>query len=77
MFDIIENREIYYRFFRWRKYYSFGRRFENPDSNEYCKFCAMANDENLMKETKIYHNFSSWWNAKICNFGNNSTSMRK
>uniref|UniRef100_A0A2H1WPY7 Fucosyltransferase n=1 Tax=Spodoptera frugiperda TaxID=7108 RepID=A0A2H1WPY7_SPOFR len=77
MFDIIENREIYYRYFRWRKYYSFGRRFENPDSNEYCKFCAMANDENLMKETKIYHNFSSWWNAKICNPEYNSTSMRK
>ncbi|PZC80041.1 hypothetical protein B5X24_HaOG215510 [Helicoverpa armigera] len=61
MSDIIDNPEIYYRFFRWRNHYNIRSRYESPDTDDYCRFCAMANDENLMKKKTIYENFSSWW----------------
>ncbi|XP_030021645.2 alpha-(1,3)-fucosyltransferase C [Manduca sexta] len=68
MYDIIQNPTLYYKFFRWRNYYSFHLRHESPNTDDYCHFCAMANDDNLMSITSIYEDFDSWWNSSLqCN----------
>ncbi|XP_031767453.2 alpha-(1,3)-fucosyltransferase C-like [Galleria mellonella] len=63
MFAISRNIEMYYMYFRWKKYYSYHFRHETPDTDDYCNFCAMINNEYLMKTTTIYEHFNKWWTA--------------
>lgn len=61
MNDIIGNPQKYYDFFRWKKYYTYHFRGENPDTDDYCKFCALLNDDVLMSKTTVYEDFQRWW----------------
>ncbi|CAH0401993.1 unnamed protein product [Chilo suppressalis] len=61
IYQIIRSPTLYHKFFRWKNYYSYHFRHESPQTDDYCNFCAMLNDEHLMKSTTIYDNFNYWW----------------
>ncbi|GBP87641.1 Alpha-(1,3)-fucosyltransferase C [Eumeta japonica] len=61
MHAIINDPERYYQFFRWQSHYSFHRRQESVETDDYCRFCSMLNDEELVKRTTVYRNFKEWW----------------
>lgn len=62
MFDIISDRKAYHSMYKWHKYYSYHDPFESPDSNGFCAFCALLNDEQKRKEKKVYKNIVKWLN---------------
>lgn len=32
------------------------------DTDDYCGFCALLNNEEKVKETTVYKNIRLWWN---------------
>lgn len=64
MYEIIQEPERYYNFFRWKKHYSFHFKHETPDTDDYCKFCAIVNNKKMMTSYSVYNNFSAWWMYK-------------
>lgn len=65
IYEIIQNPEMYYKFFKWRRYYSYHLREESPDTDDYCSFCAMMNDKRLLDKS-TYPHFSAWWYPQGC-----------
>lgn len=61
MKEIIDEPKKYYNFFRWKNHYSYYDRSDSPETDDYCRFCAMANDEELMKTISVYQDFKKWW----------------
>lgn len=64
MHSIINNKEKYYKFFRWRRYYDFNHIYESPETDEFCAFCALLNNYKETNERKAYTNFIRWWNDR-------------
>lgn len=62
MFEIISDRKAYHNMFKWHKYYSYRDPQESPDSNGFCTFCALLNNEQKRKERKVYKNIIKWLN---------------
>ncbi|XP_034830563.1 alpha-(1,3)-fucosyltransferase C-like [Maniola hyperantus] len=61
MQELILNPNLYAEYFRWKKHYSFYRRYESIDTDDYCSFCTILNNEELVKRTSIYEDFRHWW----------------
>ncbi|XP_075991422.1 alpha-(1,3)-fucosyltransferase C-like [Anticarsia gemmatalis] len=67
IYEATERPELYYKYFRWRNYYSYHLKHETPDTDDYCKFCAMVNNDTLMNTSTTYNDFSAWWTTKtVC-----------
>lgn len=64
MMHLIKHSKDYHQFFRWRNHYSFHRRRDSVETNDYCRFCAMLNDKVLVKESTVYHDFGKWWSPQ-------------
>ncbi|XP_073945540.1 alpha-(1,3)-fucosyltransferase C-like isoform X1 [Choristoneura fumiferana] len=62
MKHLIDNNDQYEDYFRWKKYYSFHNRNENAETDDYCGFCNLLNNKEMVKKTSIYNNFKQWWN---------------
>ncbi|XP_059062288.1 alpha-(1,3)-fucosyltransferase C-like [Achroia grisella] len=75
MYDITRNFEVYCKFFRWKKYYSYHFRHEIPDTDDYCNFCAVINNDNLIKTTTVYKDFDRWWAGNDTCFSNNDDHL--
>lgn len=60
--ELIEDKELYYEYFRWRGYYSFFNPASLTGESEYCKFCEVLNDEKKMARSVTYLNLAEWWN---------------
>lgn len=58
----IRNRDLYYNFFRFHRYYAFHAAHDYPVTNPICVFCAMLNDKRRRDERRVYANFTQWWN---------------
>ncbi|XP_041987750.1 alpha-(1,3)-fucosyltransferase C-like [Aricia agestis] len=54
----------YFKFFQWKKYYSYHKTNENPDGDVYCRFCEMLNDKAKMNTKTVYPRFSDWWSSE-------------
>ncbi|XP_050346009.1 alpha-(1,3)-fucosyltransferase C-like [Nymphalis io] len=61
MYELIKDPESYASFFRWKNHYSYYGRHESIETNDYCRFCSMLNEEDLVTATSVYENFRSWW----------------
>ncbi|XP_063619092.1 alpha-(1,3)-fucosyltransferase C-like [Cydia splendana] len=59
---LIDNPDQYKEYFRWKNHYSYYRRNDNAETNDYCGFCSLLNNEEMVKKTSIYKNFKEWWN---------------
>lgn len=66
MSDLIHNPDEYAEYFRWKNHYSFYRRMQNVETNDYCGFCAMLNNEKLVSTKTVYEDFKKWWMADEC-----------
>ncbi|KAJ0177337.1 hypothetical protein K1T71_007346 [Dendrolimus kikuchii] len=64
MHEIINDKEQYYNFFRWHKYYSFHQTEEDPETDIYCKFCEKMNDIEYMRKSTVLEHVRKWWNPK-------------
>ncbi|XP_045448825.1 alpha-(1,3)-fucosyltransferase C-like [Melitaea cinxia] len=62
MNELILNPDLYADYFRWKNHYSYHSRDESIETNDYCRFCSMLNDEELVKKVTTYPNFRQWWN---------------
>nr|XP_021191304.2 alpha-(1,3)-fucosyltransferase C [Helicoverpa armigera] len=65
MVDMINDKEQYYEYFKWRNHYSYHNGEESPATDYYCDFCKKLNDFNLMNRTSYIENFKGWWNTKL------------
>lgn len=63
MNDIINDKQRYYNFFKWQRYYSFHETSEDSYTDELCRFCAMLNNVREKNETKVYADIVNWWNG--------------
>ncbi|XP_075973766.1 alpha-(1,3)-fucosyltransferase C-like [Anticarsia gemmatalis] len=60
MAQLINDKEKYYSYFKWHNHYSYHDVISSPESDAYCKLCAMMNDERFDKPS-TYEDFVSWW----------------
>lgn len=61
MNDSIHDKENYYHFFRWHRYYSFHDPRESPDSDEVCSFCAFLNENHNKNWISIHRDITNFW----------------
>ncbi|XP_014366829.2 alpha-(1,3)-fucosyltransferase C isoform X1 [Papilio machaon] len=61
MYELIKSPEKYAEYFRWKDHYSYYRRHESLETDDYCRFCSILNEDELVKKTTIYKHFRKWW----------------
>ncbi|KAI8436161.1 hypothetical protein MSG28_004250, partial [Choristoneura fumiferana] len=61
MKHLIDNPDEYDNYFRWKKYYSYHRKYESPETDDYCGFCMLLNNE----EMSSYSSYSLPSNQKL------------
>ncbi|XP_022119523.2 alpha-(1,3)-fucosyltransferase C [Pieris rapae] len=62
---LIENPDDYIEYFRWTNHYSYYTKAESIETDEYCRFCSILSEEDLVKRKSVYENFSEWWNPPL------------
>lgn len=63
MSDIISNKNKYYNFFKWHRYYSFHETSHDNYRNEICTLCAILNNMRKGNVTSVYMDIDQWWNG--------------
>ncbi|CAG9786046.1 unnamed protein product [Diatraea saccharalis] len=67
MNQLISDPEKYADYFKWKRHYTYHSLHESPETDEYCRFCAILNDEQMVKRTSVIKNFRDWWDSpKFC-----------
>lgn len=61
--NAVRNKEKYYDFFKWHRYYSFNDPSDTAESDEICAFCAILNKKNRTGETSVYTHITNFWQA--------------
>lgn len=59
--ELIKSPDKYAEYFRWKKHYSFHKTSESVQTNEYCRFCSILNNEDKVKKVTGYNDFVKWW----------------
>lgn len=62
MDEIIKDKQKYYDFFKFHRYYTYHAVAESVDSDPLCAFCALVNDESKRNDRRTYAQFHKWWN---------------
>lgn len=63
MNDTIYDKEKYYEFFKWHRYYTFHEPSDSPDSDEICAFCALLNDKSRIHTRSVYTRINNFWHV--------------
>ncbi|XP_045497519.1 alpha-(1,3)-fucosyltransferase C-like [Colias croceus] len=61
MNELIEDQNKYAEYFKWRNHYSYHKRHESVETDDYCRFCSILFDETLVETKSVYKNFKKWW----------------
>lgn len=61
MNEIIHDKQMYYDFFKFHRYYTYHAVAESVDTDPLCAFCAYINDEPRRNERRTYAQFTKWW----------------
>ncbi|XP_047995211.1 alpha-(1,3)-fucosyltransferase C-like [Leguminivora glycinivorella] len=59
---LIDHPNEYKEYFRWTNHYTYHGRNDDAETDDYCGFCELMNNEELVKNTTIYKHFREWWN---------------
>ncbi|XP_063380940.1 alpha-(1,3)-fucosyltransferase C-like [Cydia fagiglandana] len=59
---LIDHPDEYKEYFRWKNHYSYSRRNDYAETDDYCGFCTLLNNEEMVKKKSVYKNFKEWWN---------------
>lgn len=70
MVDMIQNKELYYEYFKWHNHYSYRDVVASATTDPYCKLCEAINNEKEMSKTTIYEDIGMWWSPKKCQVKN-------
>lgn len=62
MNELIKSPDEYVDYFRWQNHYSYHSRADSIETDDYCGFCTMLNDEELVKKESRYLDMKKWWN---------------
>lgn len=62
MNELIQNKEKYYDYFKWHRYYSYHDVSESADTDPFCKLCAFLNNMTMRRERRVYASITQWWN---------------
>lgn len=62
MNEIINDKNRYYDFFKWRRYYTYHEISESADTNRLCAFCALLNNSTMRSQRRVYARMFEWWN---------------
>ncbi|KAJ2939784.1 hypothetical protein O0L34_g17975 [Tuta absoluta] len=54
-------RDSYLPYFKWKSYYSLHRTDSTPETDDYCRMCALVNNEEQLSQRTVYNNFTKWW----------------
>ncbi|XP_050346006.1 alpha-(1,3)-fucosyltransferase C-like [Nymphalis io] len=63
MNELIRNPDLYADYFRWRNHYSYHHKSESIETDDYCGFCSMLNEKDLVQKITTYPNFRQWWDT--------------
>lgn len=63
MNDTIYNKDKYYDFFKWHRYYSFHDPSEFPETDEICALCTFLNKERSTNKISVYENIYAFWST--------------
>ncbi|XP_028027141.1 alpha-(1,3)-fucosyltransferase C-like [Bombyx mandarina] len=58
---LIKTPDRYIDMFKWKNHYTYFRKFRRVDTDEYCLFCTILNQEDKVKSISVYENFRKWW----------------
>lgn len=61
MNDIILDKNKYYDFFKWRRYYSIHDHSESAETDEICALCSFLNDKKYKYKTTVYTHITWFW----------------
>ncbi|CAG9566312.1 unnamed protein product [Danaus chrysippus] len=61
MYEIINNKTLFYDYFRWRNHYVYK---ETSSKEDICKLCEMLNNEEKVSEVSEWPDFRRWWNGE-------------
>lgn len=67
MNEIIKDKQKYYDFMKFHRYYTYHASAESVDTDPLCSFCVFVNDESKRKQRRVYARFTEWW------YGSNQT----
>ncbi|CAG9584813.1 unnamed protein product [Danaus chrysippus] len=62
MNELIKSPDKYVDYFRWQNHYSYHSRADSIETDDYCGFCTMLNNEELVKKESRYLDMKKWWN---------------
>lgn len=77
MVDLIQNKELYYEYFKWHNHYIYRDVVASVTTDPYCKLCEAINNEEIMSQTTIYENIGMWWSPEKCQTKTNGSSNKK
>ncbi|XP_022825614.1 alpha-(1,3)-fucosyltransferase C-like [Spodoptera litura] len=77
MVDIIQNKELYYEYFKWHNHYSYRDIGASVTTDPYCKLCEAINNEEEMSKRTIYKDIGGWWSPKECQVKTNLTPLNE
>lgn len=59
IFSSINDKNMYYEYFKWHNHYRYEDPEETPETDPYCKLCEYIHKWN---GTKVVANLTYWWN---------------
>lgn len=59
----IITKQMYYNFFKWRRYYTYYVSDDSGETHPLCIFCAILNDELVKTSRREYPHFTQWSNG--------------
>lgn len=62
MSHLMHNVEEYSTYFKWQNHYSYQKKGDTVETDDYCGICALLNDEKKINESSVYYNLTQWWN---------------
>lgn len=77
MVDLIQNKELYYEYFKWHNHYIYRDVVASVTTDPYCKLCEAINNEEIMSQTTIYEDIGMWWSPEKCQTKTNGSSNKK
>ncbi|XP_053607868.1 alpha-(1,3)-fucosyltransferase C-like [Plodia interpunctella] len=63
MDELIRDHKKYANYFKWQNHYSYHSRNESAETDDFCAFCKLLNDEEKFKKKSVIGNFRKWWDS--------------
>lgn len=62
MNEAIKDKQKYYDYFKWHKYYTYQDTTESGEIDPLCAFCDFLNNMTVRGQRRVYAHLFEWWN---------------